>query len=56
MTKENFLTVRWNNYLSLGIGFSHSDICRRRFFHRDVVGTGRLDRTGDFRSTFLTGY
>lgn len=21
MTKENFLTVRWNNYLSLGVGF-----------------------------------
>ena len=20
MTKENFLTIRWNNYLSLGIG------------------------------------
>lgn len=20
MTKDNFLTVRWNNYLSLGIG------------------------------------
>ena len=20
MTKENFLTVRWNNYLSLGVG------------------------------------
>ena len=20
MTKENFLTIRWNNYLSLGVG------------------------------------
>lgn len=55
MTKENFLIVRWNNYLSLEVGLP-TLIYTVVAFSTSIWSGGRLDRTFDFRGAFLTGY
>ena len=56
MKKENFLTVRWNNYLSLGLGIP--TLIFVVFAFSTSVWSGRAGLIGlsIFGALFLTGY
>ena len=55
MTKEKFLTVRWNNVLTLGLGLPALIYVLYAFYLFGLVGEERLDRAVVDRGVVLTG-
>ncbi len=54
--KGKLLNHPLEQYTFAGIGVAHFDIRYRRFFYFGLDREGWIDRTRNFRGTFLTGY